>query len=68
MQRENQTKVSSISQKIKPRESSYRVPIDKLEVQTLRKFSNAFSLEGELAKLKIPILLSELMRKNSYRS
>jgi hypothetical protein len=41
---------------------------DKLEVQILSKPSTTFSLEGELAKLKIPIPLSELMNKNAYRS
>jgi ribonuclease HI len=68
LQRENQTEVSSISQTSQPRASGYRVPTDKPEVQTLSKFSTAFSLEGELAKLKIPIPLSELMNKNAYRS
>jgi hypothetical protein len=42
--------------------------MDKPEVLSLRKTSTTFSLEGELAKLKIPIPLSELMRKNSYKS
>jgi hypothetical protein len=42
--------------------------IDKPEVQSLSKTSTTFSLEGELAKLKIPIPLSELMNKNAYRS
>jgi hypothetical protein len=42
--------------------------MDKLEVQSLSKASTTFILEGELAKLKIPIPLFELMRKNAYRS
>jgi hypothetical protein len=37
-------------------------------VQTLRNVAIPFILEGELAKLKIPIPLSELMNKNAYRS
>jgi hypothetical protein len=68
IQRENQTEVSSISQTSQPRASGYRVPTDKPEVQTLSKVSTAFILEGELAKLKIPIPLSELMNENAYRS
>jgi hypothetical protein len=42
--------------------------MDKPEVQSLRKFSTTFNLEGEITKLKIHIPLSELMRKNAYRS
>jgi hypothetical protein len=68
LQRENQTEVSSIGQTSQPRTSGHRIPTDKPEVQTLSKVSTAFSLEGELAKLKIPIPLSELMNKNAYRS
>jgi hypothetical protein len=65
LQRENQTEVSSTSQ---PSVSSHRTPMDKPEVQSSSKASTTFSLEGELAKLKIPIPLSELMSKNAYRS
>lgn len=65
LQRANQTEVSSISQ---PSAPGHRIPTDKLEVQILSKPSTAFSLEGELAKLKISIPLSELMNKNAYRS
>jgi hypothetical protein len=42
--------------------------IDKPEVQSQRKTSTTFILEGELAKLNIPIPLFKLMRKNSHRS
>jgi len=42
--------------------------MDKPEVQSLIKASTTFILEGELAKLKIIIPLSELMSKNAYRS
>jgi hypothetical protein len=65
LQRTNQTEVSSTSQ---PRFSTQRISMDKSEAQGLRKTSIIFSLEGELAKLKIPIPLSKLMRKNTYRS
>jgi hypothetical protein len=57
--------VSSTSQ---PRELGHKAPIDKPEVQILNKYSTSFSLEGELAKLKIPIPLSKLLNKNAYRS
>jgi hypothetical protein len=67
IQRENQTKFSSIGQTSQPRTSGHIILIDKPEVQTLSKVSTAFIFEGELAKLKIPIPLSELMRKNAYR-
>jgi hypothetical protein len=65
LQRSNQTEVSSTSQ---PSASAHRTLMDKPEVQSLSKASTTFSLEGELAKLKIPIPLSEMMRKNAYRS
>jgi hypothetical protein len=65
LQRENQTEVSSTSQ---PSVSAHRTLMDKPEVQSSSKASTTFSLEGELAKLKIPIPLSELMSKNAYRS
>jgi hypothetical protein len=65
LKRESQTEVSSTIQTSAP---GHRAPTDKLEVQTLSKASAPFSLEGELAKLKIPIPLSELMNKNAYRS
>jgi hypothetical protein len=42
--------------------------MDKPEARSSSKSSTTFRLEGELEKLKIPIPLSELMRKNSYRS
>jgi hypothetical protein len=42
--------------------------MDKPEAQSSSKASTTFILEGELAKLKIPIPLSEMMRKNTYRS
>jgi len=42
--------------------------MDKPKVKSLRKTSTTFILEGELAKMKIPIPLSELISKNAYRS
>jgi L-rhamnose mutarotase len=65
LQRSNQTEVSSTSQ---PSASAQKTMVDKSEMQSLSKASTTFSLEGELAKLKIPIPLSELMSKNAYRS
>ena len=46
----------------------HRVSINKSEVHSLNKTIVPFNLEGELAKLKILIPLSELMNKNAYRS
>jgi len=46
----------------------HRVSMDKSEVHSLNKTTAPFSLEGELAKLKIPIPLSELINHNTYRS
>jgi ribonuclease HI len=65
LKRESQTEDPSIIQTSAP---SHRASVDKSEVQTLKKTTAPFSLEGELAKLKIPIPLSELMNKNAYRS
>jgi hypothetical protein len=42
--------------------------VDKLELQSQSRAPTPFSLEGELAKVKIPIPLSELMSKDAYRS
>jgi hypothetical protein len=41
---------------------------DKSDFQSQRRTSTTFILESELAKLKIPIPLTELMNKNAYRS
>jgi hypothetical protein len=65
LKRTSRTEVSSTIQTGAP---VHRVSIDKSEVQSLNKTTAPFSLEGELAKLKIPIPLSELMNKNAYRS
>jgi hypothetical protein len=65
LKKTSRTEVSSTIQTGAP---IHRVSIDKSEVQSLNKTIVPFSLEGELAKLKIPIPLSELMNKNAYRS
>jgi hypothetical protein len=65
LKRESRTEDPSIIQTSAP---GHRASADKSEVQTLNKTTAPFSLEGELAKLKIPIPLSELMNKNAYRS
>jgi hypothetical protein len=41
---------------------------DKPELMSQRKAPTPLSLEGELAKLKIPIPLYELMNKDVYHS
>ena len=65
LKRTSWTEVSSTIQTGAP---VHKVSIDKSEVQSLNKTTAPFSLEGELAKLKIPIPLSELMNKNACRS
>jgi len=42
--------------------------VDKPELMSQGRALTPFSLEGELAKIKIPIPLTELMNKGSYRS
>jgi hypothetical protein len=42
--------------------------VDKSELMSQSKEPTPFSLEGELAKVKIPIPLSKLLRKDAYRS
>jgi hypothetical protein len=63
LQRSTQTKVSSTNQ---PSTSTQKTMVDKLELLSQSRASTPFSLEGELAKVKIPIPLSELMSKDSY--
>jgi hypothetical protein len=41
--------------------------VDKLELQSQSRTPTLFILEEELAKVKIPITLSELMSKDAYR-
>jgi hypothetical protein len=63
--RTTQTEVASTSQ---PSTTAQKNVADKSDFQSQRRTPTTFSLESELAKLKIPIPLSELMNKNAYRS
>jgi ribonuclease HI len=65
LQRSTQTKVSSTN---RPSTSAQKTMVDKSELLSQSRAPTLFSLEGELAKVKIPIPLSELMSKNVYRS
>jgi hypothetical protein len=51
-----------------PNTSGHKSMVDKLELMSQGRAPTPFSLEGELAKVKIPIPLSELMNKDVYRS
>ena len=51
-----------------PSTSEQKNMVDKPELMSQGRAPTPFSLEGELAKIKIPIPLSELMNKNFYRS
>jgi hypothetical protein len=42
--------------------------VDKPKLMSQSRAPTPFSLEGELAKVKIPIPLSELMNKDAYHS
>jgi hypothetical protein len=42
--------------------------VDKPELMSQSRVPTPFSLKGELAKVKIPIPLSELMKKDAYHS
>jgi hypothetical protein len=52
----------------RPSTSAQKTMVDKSELLSQSRASTPFSLEGELAKVKIPIPLSELMSKDSYQS
>jgi hypothetical protein len=60
-----QPKVSSIYQ---PSTSGQKNVVDKPELMSQSRAPTPFILEGELVKVKIPIPLSELMKKDAYRS
>jgi hypothetical protein len=51
-----------------PNNSTHKTMVDKSELLSQRRAPTPFSLEGELAKVKIPIHLSELMSKDAYQS
>jgi hypothetical protein len=59
-----QTEVSSTN---RPSTFAQKTMVDKLELLSQRKESTLFSLTGELANVKIPIPLYELMSKDAYR-
>jgi hypothetical protein len=50
-----------------PSTSAQKTMVNKSELVSQSRAPTLFSLEGELAKVKIPIPLSELMSKNVYR-
>jgi hypothetical protein len=63
--RTTQTEVAYTSQ---PSTTAQKNATDKSDFQSQNRTSTTFNLEGELAKLKIPIPLTELMNKNAYKS
>jgi hypothetical protein len=65
MKRSLQPEVSSINQ---PSTSSQKNVVEKPELMSESRVPTPFSLEGELAKVKILIPLSELMKKDAYHS
>jgi hypothetical protein len=65
LKRSSHPEVSSNNQ---PSTSGQKNVVDKLELISQSRVHTPFNLEGELAKVKIPIPLSELMTKNIYRS
>jgi hypothetical protein len=65
LKRSSQPKVSPTTP---PSTSGQKSVVDKPELMSQRKAPTPFILEGELAKVKIPIPLSELMNKDVYRS
>jgi hypothetical protein len=65
LQRSMQTEVSSTNQ---PSTSAQKTMVDRTELLSQSRAPIPFNLEGELAKVKIPIPLSDLMSKDAYRS
>jgi hypothetical protein len=65
LKRPSQLEVSPINP---PSTSEQKDLVDKPEMMSQGKTPTPFSLEGELAKIKIPIPLTELMNRNGYRS
>jgi hypothetical protein len=63
LQRSTQTEVSSTNQP----NTSKKTMVDRSELLSQSRAPTPFNLKGESAKVKIPIPLSELMSKNSYR-
>jgi hypothetical protein len=65
LKKSSQSEVSSINP---PDTSGQKIVVDKSELLSQSKALAPFSLEGELAKVKILIPLSELLSKDVYRS
>jgi hypothetical protein len=65
LKRPSQPEVSPINP---PSTSEQKNMVDKPELMSQGRAPTPFSLEGELAKIKIPIPLTELMNKDGYRS
>jgi hypothetical protein len=65
LKRPSQPKVSPINP---PSTSKQKNLADKPEMMSQGRALTPFSLEGDLAKIKIPIPLIELMNRGSYRS
>jgi hypothetical protein len=65
LKRSSQSEVSSVNP---PNTSGQNIVVDKSELLSQSRAPTPFSLEGELAKVKIPIPLSELLSKDAYRS
>ena len=65
LQRSTQTEVSSTN---RPSTSALKTMVDRSKLLSQSRAPTPFSLEGELAKVKIPIPLSNLMSNNAYQS
>ena len=65
LQISTQTELSSTNP---PNTFAQKTMVDKSELLSQSRAPTPFSLEGELAKVKIPIPLSELLSKDAYRS
>jgi hypothetical protein len=65
LKRSSQPEVSPVDP---PSISGQKSAVDKPKLMSQGRAPTPFSLEGELAKVKIPIPLSELMNKDVYRS
>jgi hypothetical protein len=65
LKRPSQLEVSPINP---PSTSEQKNMVDKSELMSLGRAPTPFSLEGELAKIKIPIPLTELMNSGGYHS
>ena len=65
LKRPSQPEVSPINP---PSTSEQKNLVDKPEMMSQGRAPTPFSLEGELAKIKIPIPLTELMNRDGYRS